>query len=209
MGSTSTTTTKDRETPREMMPKRLAPDLSTGNPLVAERGACYWVGVRTFVEGNPERPHPPMANIDVGGVTFPSRFTPWQEGAEGEEGSRGKYPGHIVYLRAGQIAQLKEALCRAVVRWRQREGRHAHGYVVFLETEETIAAAKKRWSLNEALVARLRTRASAFAFMPGDQELSRFIYCQKVADPSIQPGTTFRPSMDIPNSVFETGIEDP
>lgn len=198
MGSTST---NPSATAREV----LAPDLARGTPL-ADKSAVYWVGVRTHDE-SAGRPHPPMHNIDLGGITFPSWFTPWEGDGINGEAQRGQYPGAIVRLTDSQIASFKAACRKTLVRWRAREGRHAHGYLVRLIDDDDIGQAKARWGLTDDQVSKFRTKARSVQVSSGDEPVAKYLYCIKVKD--VEPGSSWRPSAQIPASVLDLGVEAP
>lgn len=185
----------------------LAPDLSGTRPT--QRSAIYWCGVRGYVEGDPRRPHPPMHDITVGGVTFMERYQPWEDHREGED-KRGSYPGLLLRLTEDRVARLKSALRRTVVRWREREGRHAHGYLVTVPEEGEVEQARKRWGLTEAQVAAYQGKIAGIQFLPGDEPVGRYLYCLRVEEaPGVVEMGTYRPAASIPPSVLETGILNP
>lgn len=216
MGSTSATENPPAPPapPRATKPPEvLAPDLTRGTAL-RERSAPYWVGVIGYAKANAKkgvtgRDHPPMHSVDLGGITFPEKFTPW-EGGEGEEEEaiRGRYMGAVVHLTETRVAKLKEALKRTLIRWRERKGRHAHGYKVTLEDDAAIEEARKRWGLNEAQVANLKAKASQQQLLPTDEPIGKYLYCVKL-DGDHEEGTTWRPHAGVPKCVLETGIEAP
>lgn len=214
MGSTSTATQSATQV------ARVTPDLSAFR-LKQERSAVYWCGVIPGREAQPEkdgRPavsaqrFPPQHSFDAigGGVTFTEWYTP-DEGA-GQDGQprRGQYPGRLVRLTETQVALLVRGLSRTLVRWRERSGRHAHGYLVRIPAEDEIEDAKKRLALDQAHVAKLLTKLAQFTPTETDEPAARFIYCVKVDGPDAVPGGTWRPSMHIPRSIEEAGtVEAP
>ena len=213
MGTTSATEEKPPASPPAKPPREiLAPDLTRGTAL-AERRAAYWVGVLGHSKGNKAkgvagRDYPPARSLDVGGVTFPEKFTPWEGHDDDEdEAIRGKYLGAIVVLTESRVQQLKDALKRTLIRWRERKGRHAHGQKVTLEDDASIEAARKRWGLNEMQVANLRAKASQQQVLPTDEPIAKYIYCVRVGDH--EEGSTWRPHAGVPKCVLETGIEAP
>lgn len=186
--------------------RRVAPDLT--RTTVAAKTQAYWVGVRTFRKADPAkgiegRPYPPQANFNIGGVTFPSWFTPWDD--EGQ--TRGKFPGAIVRLSAAQVDYLATILARSAVRWREREGQHAHGYVVLLHDDESIEAVRKAQNLNPTQVQVLRAKVPTVAkTFPTDEPAAKYVYMVKVPG-DVAAGSTFRPAAELPPCLMDTGLE--
>lgn len=195
----------ERDSGREI----LAPDLTAGG-LLAEKTAVYWCGIRTYKDGDPDRPHPPMHADTLGGVTFASWYNPWEdERDEDEDGTRrGHYAGMMLELGETAILALKNALKRTLVRWRTREGAHAHGYKVTMVSEAEIVEAKKIWALDDRQVHAFRQKHARFQIMKGDEPFAAYIYCVKMPE-GTEPMTSWRPSAKIPDSVLVTGIELP
>lgn len=197
MGSTSTTTapvsTKG--------PERLGPVIGTSH--ATEKSAVYWVGVIPWNKSDPASMPPPMHFMNIGPVTFPTWSTPWEGSDEAGSGIRGRYPGALVRLPISHVSRLINELTRTVVRWRERKGQHAHGYLVRAETVEEIAEAKKRYALRDDQVAMATAKIATFS--EGDEPASMFIYCVKTDLPE---GSNARPGR-IPDSAWVTGIELP
>jgi hypothetical protein len=178
-----------------------------GAPL-ERKTAVYWVGVVPPKPGD-EKSHPPMQTITLGGVTFPLRHTPWEEHREGEN-KRGEYLGYLVRLTDEQVDQVKAACRKTIVRWRERAGRHAHGYLVRLIDDAEIAEAADRWKLSDAQIATYRARVQNTRIMPSDEPASRYVYCVRVSDNAeAEEGAPWRPSAQVPKPIIETGIESP
>lgn len=205
--------------------RAVVPPLETIGAPIASKSALYWVGVLPFQQqreadpktGRPAisgRRRPPKGTIDgIGGrVSFHIEHTPiLHESSEpGQPPQRGKYPGEIVRLTEDQVSDLRRGLRSSLVRWRQREGRHAHGYVVRIPDPDTIEEVKDRLGLTDREVARLRVKHSQFEVNQTDEPVARFIYCVKVDHPEAREGGPWRPSLHLPPSVEEQGyIESP
>jgi len=188
-----------------------------------QKSAVYWMGV---IPGNPGRAadpskgltavdpsgHPPMHSIDnIGGrVTFTEWYTP-PEGLGQDGGSRrGQYPGSLVSLTETPDSQLREGLRSTLVRWKQRNGRHAHGYVLRIPSVDAIEEMRGRMGLNEKEVARMKIRADQFEILEGDEPVARYVYCVKVDGPEAANGGRWRPSTTLPPSIEDAGgIESP
>ncbi len=186
----------------------LAPDISCDGPL-SEKSAVYWCGIRTYAEGDPARPYPPLHAMKVGGVTFTSWYRPWEGGEtdEPEDGQRGKHAGTMIRLSVSQVEHLKAMLRKTIVRWRGRDERHSHGYLITILNEDDIKAAKEQWALSSKEERAYRAKAASFRFMQGDEPVARYLYC--VLMPNAVEGSTWRPSAQIPKNILETGIESP
>lgn len=205
MGPTSATSTPPAR-------KGLAPDLGKTPSGAVERSAAYWCGVRTHRDADPEhgiaaRPHPPCVNFEVGGVTFASMRTPWDDSIKG----RHALPGDIVVLTTSRVARLETMLRRTIVRWRERTGSHPHGYPVTLWDEESIEAAKVLLNLNPVQVQALRAKVpTAAKTFETDEPIAKYLYCVKVTASGVREGSTYRPAAELPPSLLEQGfIEAP
>lgn len=191
--------------------ERLAPDLSRGPGGVAEKFAFYWVGTRFGRVADPEtgataRPTPPCVNFNIGGVTFPSWFTPWDDATQ----SRGKFPGAIVRLTTSQVGYLKAILKRTIVRWRERAGQHAHGYPLTLHDEDSLKDAVALLNLSPAQAQLFRAKQpTAAKTFPTDEPAAKYLYCVRVDAAGVREGSTYRPAAELPESVLVTGIEAP
>lgn len=183
-------------------PERLGPRIG-GVAVKAEKAGNYWVGVRPWKRDDPESRPPPMHFFNIGPVTFPTWSTPWEGKGEDGNGVRGRYPGAIVRLTESQVGRLVTELKRTAVRWRERKGQHAHGYLVRAETQAEVEDAAKRWKLTDAQVAAAVARIESFR--DGDEPVAMFIYCVPTDLPE---GSTARPG-SIPASVWDTGIPSP
>jgi hypothetical protein len=187
----------------------ILPDLRTLQST--EKTAVYWLGV---IPGNADTGEgvPPMHQIDGigGGIGFYEWWTPHE--GKGQDGSdrRGQLAGHLMELSETQVVQLREGLRSSVVRWRQREGFHAHGYIVRIPQIDTIDSLKTRLGLSDPEVARIKVRAQAFRIEEGDEPVARYIYCVKVEGPEAVAGGRWRPSTTLPPSIEQVGaIEGP
>lgn len=187
-------------------PEVLVPDFS--GEEVAEKGAVYWCGITPLVRNykDPNAPRPPFTSKTFAGITFTSAETPWEGGASANpDHKRGFYPGSIVRITEAKLTRFKDILRRSVVRWHSRTGRHAHGYVVTFETEDTIARVKKHFGLTDAEVARYREKTRLRAHQPTDEPLGKYLYCVKLSNQDVQEGSSFRPSGDLPPNVIDAG----
>jgi hypothetical protein len=182
--------------------ERLGPVITAGT-VTKEKAAVYWVGVIPWKQDDSASRPPPMHFMNIGPVTFQTWSTPWEGKDESGAGIRGRYPGSLVRLTESQVSRLKSELMRTVVRWRERKGRHAHGYLVRQESAAEIEEATKRWKLNEVQVA--EATAKIAVFREDDEPVSAYIYCVKTDLPE---GSNARPG-GIPPSAWDTGIDLP
>lgn len=208
MGSTSTTNppTPPAKPAASAPVQRLGPNLVGLAGQATEKSDLYWVGVIPWNKDDPNSQPPPMHFMNIGPVTFQTWYTPWEGADDAGAGIRGRYPGTLVRLTVSQVARLVGELQRTVVRWRERKGRHAHGYLVRAETPEEIEAARKRYALREDQVAMATAKIAVFT--EGDEPVSKYIYCVKVTAPGLTEGAVARPG-GIPASAWDTGIDLP
>ena len=185
---------------------RLAPDLED---IVGDvKTGKFWVGMIPY---SPERGltvRPPKTSESLGPVTFPTYVTPWigHEGVGAEDSPRARHMGAIVELNEAQLDELRDKLRRTVVRWRERDGAHAHGYLITFETEETIKGAQERWGLTPQQAQAYQAKVGRGNVRSTDVAFSKYIYCVRVDD-EVDPDAGWRPSHKVPDSVYETGID--
>lgn len=190
----------------------ISPDLSTKGPT--EKTALYWVGITPVVDDIDSETceRPPFTACTVAGITFPTAYTPWEgSNSTNPDHKRGHYPGGVVRLSVSQIEALKHALRRGIVRWRQRKGRHAHGYKIIFQDDETIAAARKKYGLTPEQVVTYAVKTKQERVWIDDEPLAKYLYCLKLDGvPGVHEGSSFRPTNDVPPSIFEVGkVESP
>lgn len=187
----------------EPVVERLYPNLEI--PELEGKTAVYWVGMTPLVKdmNSEEEERPPFASCTIAGITFPTAETPWEGGnPTNPNHERGYYPGTLVRLSEDQVSNLKSVLRRSLVRWRQRHGRHRHGYKVVLETEETLEAAQERWGLTKEQLISYRAKTMRQAARAGDEPLAKYLYCVK-CPVGFEPGARARPAVEIPPSILE------
>lgn len=179
---------------------------------IKEKYAVYWVGMRMFNE-RAGIPHPPFGSTTVGGVTFPSWSTPWDESMPSPDGDlrggRHRFPGAIVRITESDMKALTDGLNRTAVRWREREGTHAHGQKIILTRTEHVKEMIEVYGLDRKERRAAFQKARMVFLQDGDEPLSKYIYCVKVTEPGVDEGSNWRPSGGIPESVFDLGLEAP
>lgn len=129
----------------------------------------------------------PQHAENFGPVTFAETYTPHAAPNAAGEATRTKHFGRLVDLTADEVKRCVENISRSVVRWRARDGKHAHGYKVVIPTEEDL----KNYAA--------KGRSSPYTPHPNDEPYANWLYMVK-AD-------SYSPT--IPEPLSKTGLELP
>lgn len=188
----------------------IAPDLSRDGQ--AEKTAPYWVGICPLVPPGADKDaeRPPFTFKTLAGVTFSLGETPWEGPTHvNPDHKRGFYPGSVIHLTAEQVENLRDALSRSIVRWHNRTGAHAHGYLVTFMGDEQVKKAKQDHGLTDAQANHYKQKMKMKNLRDTDEPAAKYFYCVKL-DHDVPVGSNFRPQAGTPASILDVGgIEAP
>lgn len=120
--------------PNRIDPKSFVRERKTDSQ--PETRKAYWLGIlhsRTYEDGTSRRA--PFFFQNIGAATFQRTWEPIVGTDDTGRQRRAQHDGRIFHLTRAEVEHIADVMGRSIIKWRGRDGKKAHGYMVTLKTD--------------------------------------------------------------------------